>query len=556
MNILFLNGGRRCELIGLFRDALERRGGGRIVASDISGMAPALYKADASALLPRTSSSEFPAALAALCKREGVSLLIPTIDPDLEALDSIRQSLASICPGLKLLLSPSRTIRLARDKRKSKELFSSLGAAVPDYADLDDPELAFPLFVKPPNGSSGVGARAVKSMEELSAALESEPGLMVEHVVEGPEFTVDVLCDFNGKALAAIPRKRLKVRAGEVTQGVVEMRKDLIELSMRLAEGFEAQGPVTIQFRMPSEGVYVAMEINARMGGGLPLSVAAGADWPGMIVDMVEGRAPNLRFGVSDGMAMSRYDSSVFFMPGFIHGEAPAAPKLSTRKSLLDGVKAFVFDLDDTLYLERDFVFSGYRAVAERVWRDHAIDIEGRLRALFESGRRGDLFTEALRASGVEVPESYMSILVEIYRSHPPRISPCLDYGAVKALREKGFMTGIVTDGWKNVQSSKIEALEIAGDFDSIVLTDALGGQEFWKPSPEPFKRVLQHLDVAPQHAVYIGDNPAKDFIGAHAAGMKAIRIVRPGAIHSKAPAISEAYAPDAMIESLSELLK
>lgn len=556
MNILFLNGGRRCELIELFRDALSRRGGGRIVVSDISDMAPALYKADVATMLPHTSSPDFPEALAALCARESISLMIPTIDPDLEALDSIRQSILPLCHGLTLLMPPSKTIQAARDKRLGKELFASLDATVPDYVDLDAPDIPFPVFVKPPHGSSSIGARAVGSMAELSRALEKEPDLMVERLVGGPEYTVDVLCDFNGKALAAVPRRRIKVRGGEVSQGIVEMRKDLVALAMRLAEGFGAHGPVTLQFRMPEEGEFVAMELNARMGGGLPLSVAAGADWPGMILDLVAGRAPNLRFGVSDGLAMSRYDSSVFFMPGFLPGESAPAPSLASRKGFLEGVKAFVFDLDDTLYLERDFVLSGYRAVAGRVWRDHAIDIESPLRSLFESGRRGDLFTEAFRMLGVEVQESYLALLVDLYRSHSPRIAPCVDYEVVRTLRAKGFKTGIVTDGWKNVQASKIEALGIAGDIDSIILTDALGGRDFWKPSPVPFKRVLERLEVEPGQAVYIGDNPAKDFIGAHAAGMKAIWLRRRGAEHSKDALPSESHAPDAMIESLAELLK
>jgi len=178
------------------------------------------------------------------------------------------------------------------------------------------------------------------------------------------------------------------------------------------------------------------------------------------------------------------------------------------------------------------------------------------LRSLFEAGRRGDLFTEVFRMAGVKVDEHYIALLVDLYRSHPPRIAPCVDFDVVRALRAKVFKTGVVTDGWKNVQASKIEALGIAGDIDSIILTDALGGPGFWKPSPEPFKKVLERLDVKPSEAVYVGDNPAKDFIGAHSAGMKAIWLRRRGAEHSEDVLPSSAHAPDAVIESLGELLK
>jgi phosphoglycolate phosphatase-like HAD superfamily hydrolase len=552
MNILFLNGGRRCELLELFRSALSRRGGGRIVVSDISAMAPALYKADVAASLPRTSAPEFPEALAELVRRERIDLLIPSIDPDLAALDALRGRLAELCPAMTLLLSPSETVRTGRDKRLSKELFSSLGAEVPDYVEPSSPDIEFPLFVKPPDGSSSVGAKLVNDAAELKAELAANPKLMVERVVGGPEYTVDVLCDFSGKALCAVPRRRIKVRAGEVCQGVVEMRRDLIELSMRLAEGFGSQGPVTLQFRMPEEGRYVAMELNARMGGGLPLAVAAGADWPGMILDLVEGRAPNLRFEVRDGLLMSRYDSSVFFMPGKLPGFRNAVPRLS--KGLLDGLQALVLDLDDTIYLERDFVMSAYSAVAEIVWRDLGVEIECVLKELFLSGRRGDNFTEAFRIVGVTPPEGYVLRLVEIYRSHPPRIRPCLDFDVVRRLRGRGLKIGLVSNGWKAVQMSKVEALGIAPDFDSLIITDALGGLEFWKPSPEPFKRVMRDLDIAPEKAVYVGDNPEKDFIGSRAIGMKTLRILRPGGVYGGNPASSAAHEPDAWISSFTEI--
>ncbi len=554
MNVLFLNAGRRCELMELFKAALERRGGGLVCASDISELAPALYKADRKALLPRSSAPEFPKALAELCEKEGVSLLVPTIDPDLEALDKRRDEIARLCPGLRLLLSPSFAIAAARDKRESKRLFARLGAEVPQDADPLDPALTFPIFVKPPDGSSGIGARSIDCAADLKAALAKDPSLMVERVVGGPEYTVDVLCDFEGKALLAVPRRRLKVRGGEVVQGVIEMREGLISLAKRLAEGFRVQGPVTVQFRMPEEGRFVAMELNARMGGGLPLAVAAGADWPGVILDLAAGRSPNLRLQIRDGLCMSRYDSSVFVMPGELQAPASAPPRLGGRKELLEGVKAFVFDLDDTLYPERDFVYSGYRAVAEAVWRDYGVEIEACLRALFESGRRGDLFTEALRSAGLDCQQDYVMSLVGVYRGHAPLIKPCADYEVVRLLRSSGFKTGLISDGWLSVQSNKVAALGIERDFDSLILTDSLGGQEFWKPSPAPFKKALEDIGLSPEQAVYVGDNPAKDFLGARRAGMKSLRIRRPGGEHSKSEASGPDSAPDAEISSLSEM--
>ena len=557
MNILFLNGGRRCELLDAFRRSLRKIGGGLICVSDISEYAPALYKADKAVLLPPGNDSKFGDALIGFCLENRIDLLIPTIDPDLERLDALRERLAKSCPSMRLLLSPSSTIRIARNKRLSKELFSKLGAEVPEYAAPDATQNSFPLFVKPPDGSASNGILKVDNPEELRQALKQRPDLMVEKYVDGSEYTVDVLCDFEGRALCAVPRLRMKVRGGEVTQGMVELNPELIALSKRLAEAFQSTGPVTLQFRSPSPGRFVAMELNARMGGGLPLSIAAGADWPAAILDLCAGKTPDTSFKIHDRAIMTRYDSSVF-----IAGDAANSLTLSLARNTapaasptpLSGIRALIFDLDDTLYPERDFVFSAYRTVAEKVWQDFRVEIEAELRKLFLAGRRGDLFSAALREKKIVFDEDYVLGLVAAYRSHTPQLSPYTDIAIIPELRSQGFKTGLLTDGWAKVQSAKIKALGIEGLFDAIILSDELGGPEMWKPSPAPFEAILEKLKAKASEAVYIGDNPRKDFLGAKRCGMATLRLRRPGTEHEMEEPDTKEKAPSGEISSLSEL--
>lgn len=544
MNLLFLNVGRRVELVEAFRRALATRGGGTICGSDITDLAPGLQAVDEPVLFPRTAHPDFIPRLSCFCHDHAIDLLIPTIDPDLEALDARRHAITDACPRLTLLLSPTDTIALARDKRRSRSRFAELGAEVPTALD-PAADLTFPVFAKPPDGSAGIGAGPIHHPHQLAERLRETPDLIVEALVGGPEYTVDVLCSLDGIPLAAAARKRLRVRGGEVSQGILERRPKLEALACKLAAGFHCRGPVTLQFRMPAPHRYVAMELNARMGGGLPLTIAAGADWPGWICDLAAGRTPNAHPPPADGMRMTRCDRSFFLPP-------PPQPLPPPDLSRFDAV---LFDLDDTLFPERDFVYGGYRAVAEAVWQDHRVDIEPELRRRFDQGCRGDLFTPALRAAGLAPDEPTVRALVAVYRRHTPVIRPFVDTAVIDQLSARGLRIGLVSDGHLEVQRRKLEALNLADRFDAIVFSDALGGRDAWKPSPKPFVTVLEQLQTAPNRAVYVADNPAKDFLGARRAGLQAIRIRRPGGLYAECLPHTPDAAPDYEIRSLRELL-
>lgn len=548
MNLLFLNVGRRCELVESFRAALDSRGGGVVYGTDIDPLAPGLQVVDSAHVFPRGDSDEFPDKLIAFCRGRAIDLVIPTIDPDLIRLDRLRERFEKEVPNCRLLLPGSFTLKHSRDKRMTKDLFAALGAEVPEGVDISDlAALSFPVFVKPHDGSAGIGAGVINDVETLTGRLHDNPALMVERVVQGPEITVDVLCDFSGAAFCAVPRKRIKVRSGEVVQGIVE-RNPLVErLAMKIAEGFQATGPVTVQFRQSGPETFVAMEVNARMGGGLPLAIAAGADWPGWILDLCQGKAPRTDVPILDGLIMTRCDRSFFIKKDAdlpIVDELPAA--------LCTELKGWIFDMDDTLYPEKDFVFSGYRAVAERVFADHGVDIEGNLRDQFNRGGRGDLFSKVLGELSLPCDEEYVRSLVRVYREHLPNIRPYVDVvPTLTLLKEKGIRIGLVSDGWLSVQQNKLAALGIGDLFDAVVFTDGINGTASWKPAADGFRACLDRMGVTPEHAVYVGDNPVKDFVGARAVGMKTIRVHRVAAEHVDKAASAPEFDADWALASL-----
>ncbi len=216
-------------------------------------------------------------------------------------------------------------------------------------------------------------------------------------------------------------------------------------------------------------------------------------------------------------------------------------------------IRALVFDLDDTLFPEREFVLSGFAAVDE--WLRGTKAISGFLEkasAGFTAGARGNIFDLVLNDLGVGGDCELIRQMVEVYRNHKPRIRLFAD--AERALEHfsKTRQLGLLTDGYLNVQRRKVTALSIADQFQAIVYSDVFGRQA-WKPSSIPYEHVAKALDCAPSECAYVGDNPAKDFVTARRLNWFTIRVRRPGAEHFNVES-DKAHEADKEIASLLEL--
>ncbi|MDP6943292.1 MAG: HAD family hydrolase [Myxococcota bacterium] len=193
-----------------------------------------------------------------------------------------------------------------------------------------------------------------------------------------------------------------------------------------------------------------------------------------------------------------------------------------------------VWDVDDTLYLERDYVRSGFTAVGQALRDAHGIDGFGESAwRLFEAGVRGDTFDRALADLGVEGASSLVPWMVGVYREHRPDIALCEDAAqAVAALSE--LPMAAITDGPLASQQAKVDALGVA-DFASPVILTATLGPGMGKPHPRAFEAVMTAHGGAPERFVYVADNPHKDFIGPRALGWRTVRLRRPLGLHAAA---------------------
>ena len=214
-----------------------------------------------------------------------------------------------------------------------------------------------------------------------------------------------------------------------------------------------------------------------------------------------------------------------------------------------------VFDLDDTLYPERDYAISGFRAAGR--WAEATLGILGLdedMTRLLDEGHLGALFAMALAARLPDHTDEHLDGLRRAYRHNEPEISLFEDaHGALDRFAAAGPI-GLITDGTLVMQQSKVRALALAPRFREIVYTDALGpDRAYFKPHPRAYERMEEALGGPGDRFVYVGDNPSKDFVAPNARGWTTVWIDRPGRIHAAAK-VAAGGEPHHKIASLDEL--
>jgi putative hydrolase of the HAD superfamily len=220
-------------------------------------------------------------------------------------------------------------------------------------------------------------------------------------------------------------------------------------------------------------------------------------------------------------------------------------------------MKAVLFDLDDTLYPEIEFVKSGFSSVARYLSLRYHIDkytLFNQMLDLLQRDGRGKVFDTLLRNLNLYTEEK-VRLLVYLYRSHRPTIHLYEDaLPTLEHLIHHNICLGIVTDGMASVQRNKIAALKLESLFDVIVCTDELG-REYWKPSTTPYNIALDFLEVTPLETAYVGNDPSKDFLGANILGMSTIQVRRSEQRNCESDEIPESAAAKVVIKGLKAIL-
>ncbi len=317
--MLFVSAGRRVELIRAFDAALRGLGlAGTTVAVDMDPLAPALQVSQRSYVVPSLESPEFVPEIVDICRREEIRLVFPLIDPDIPVLAANRAAIEAT--GARLAVVGGAAAAVAADKWSSHLFLRGLGLPTPETWPGDSVEvesLDYPVFVKPRYGSASKLSFRVDEPAVLGALLRYVPDPVVQEFLSGPELTSDVICDVDGELLAVVTRRRLAVRAGEVAKGVTVFDRAVADGCAAIAAALPASGPITVQCFM-RDATPVFTEVNARLGGGAPLAIAAGADFPRWLLARAAGLPVDIpeigRYRV--GLYLSRFDDSFFLDEG------------------------------------------------------------------------------------------------------------------------------------------------------------------------------------------------------------------------------------------------
>ncbi len=314
MNILITSAGRRVSLVKAFQKELKDLvPEGLVMTTDFNiELSAACHVSDKAFKMPLVDDENYINLLVDLCLKNNIKLIIPTIDTELLLLAKNAKTL--IKRGITPIISSIDFINICRDKRKMNLFFKENKIQVAKEFSKYDYKL--PLFIKPLNGSRSLDTFIINKHEELTEYHFKNENLMFLEYLDQKyfdEFTCDLYYDKNSNLKCVVPRKRIEVRDGEVNKGITD-RNELIEhIQTNLSHIEGAMGCLTSQFfKHKYNGIIYGIEVNARFGGGYPLSYLSGANYVKWIIEeYLFDKEIDFYNGWEDKLLMLRYDDEI-----------------------------------------------------------------------------------------------------------------------------------------------------------------------------------------------------------------------------------------------------
>jgi carbamoyl-phosphate synthase large subunit len=300
--VLLTGTGKRYDIVASFAQHTT------VIAADPNPLSPAQYAATVRTSVPLIDDPEYVPALQRLCDEHGVGAIVPLTDLDIEVLAQARAD-----GRLPQALVPDPEIASATyDKYETHLLLEKLGLPTPPTVLEGEEPRSYPVMVKPRRGS---GARSIHPARDAREAAffcryVDEP-VMVQKLMDGPEFSIDTLSDRDGRCLNAIPRTMIESRGGESIKGTVIDDPELVALARDVVEALATRGPCTVQVFRDSEVGLGITDVNTRFGGAYPAPMYAalpGHTYPELIVRMARGEAVEPHVGsYRSGVTFTRY---------------------------------------------------------------------------------------------------------------------------------------------------------------------------------------------------------------------------------------------------------
>lgn len=313
MNVLILSAGTRNKIVQYFRKELE--GKGKVIATDCSEIAPAIYEADNYYVVSRIDEPGYIDEILEICKKENIDTLISLIDPELSLIAKNINEFKNI--GVEPVISDYQKVEMCFDKYEMYKFLTKNGFNTAKtyidkemfYKDLEANKIKFPVFVKPARGSASLNINKVNNKEELEIVWKQADNLIIQEFMDGQEYGADCYIDMISKEpVAVFVKKKIKMRAGETDKSVSVKDEKLFGLIKNFVRKVGFKGIIDIDI-FEINGEYYISEVNPRFGGGYPHAYECGVNIPKMIINNIEGNENQSEIGNYKGnMYMMKYN--------------------------------------------------------------------------------------------------------------------------------------------------------------------------------------------------------------------------------------------------------
>lgn len=310
MNILILSVGTRNKIVQYFKKELGNNG--KIVVTDCSNLAPAIYEADKYYITKKIDQEGYLESILDICVKEKIDAVFTLIDPEISLISKNMEKFKEI--GVTPIVSDYEKVEMCFDKYVMYKFLNKnnikTGKSYIDkeefYQDLNTGKVTFPVFVKPVKGSASININKVVSKEELDVIWEQENDLMIQEFMNGQEYGADVYIDMLSKDLVAIfVKKKIKMRAGETDKSVSFKDENLFEFIKNFVKKAGFNGIIDIDI-FEVNGEYYISEVNPRFGGGYPHAYESGVNIPKFIINNLNG--------IKNVPQIGNYEENIYMM--------------------------------------------------------------------------------------------------------------------------------------------------------------------------------------------------------------------------------------------------
>lgn len=313
MNILILSAGTRNKVVQYFKKEVGTEG--KIVATDCSNLAPAVYDADKFYPVSRITEPGYLERILEICEKERIDGVFSLIDPELSILAKEKDKFLAI--GTTPIISPYDLVETCLDKYRMYRMLCEMriptGKCFVEkeafYEAVEKGEISYPVFVKPVKGSASINISKVGSREEIELLFRLYDDLMIQEYMDGQEYGADVYIDMiSGNCTSVFVKKKIKMRAGETDKSVSYRDEKLFVMIKNFVEECGFRGMIDIDI-FEKNGIYYISEVNPRFGGGYPHAYACGVNMPKQVLENLAGRENPAAIGAyKESVCMMKYN--------------------------------------------------------------------------------------------------------------------------------------------------------------------------------------------------------------------------------------------------------